>query len=66
MPSNIVMTVDDLVDAALAGYDLGELVTLPSVPEPEDWNAYEAARQRLLPNLSLSTPAQRYRTPMPL
>jgi short-subunit dehydrogenase len=61
LPSQIVMRADDMVDAALAGLDQGELVTIPSLPDAADWQAYEAARQRLMPNLSLSTPAARYR-----
>lgn len=55
-----LMEVDDLVDAALAGYDVGELVTIPSLPDVADWQAYEAARMTLLPNLSRNTPAARY------
>lgn len=54
------MEVDDLVDAALAGFDAGELVTIPSLPEVADWQAFEAARLKLLPNLSRHTPATRY------
>jgi uncharacterized protein len=61
LPSKIVMQSDDLVDAALAGFDEGELVTIPSLPDLADWAAYEAARQKLIPNLSLSSVASRYR-----
>jgi uncharacterized protein len=61
LPGEMVMRADDLVDAALAGFDQGELVTIPSLPNGADWDAYEAARQRLLPNLSLSVPPARYR-----
>ena len=61
LPSNMVMQSDDLVDAALAGLDQGELVTIPSLPEAADWHAYEAARQKLIPNLSLSVSPARYR-----
>lgn len=57
---NILMDVHDLVDAALSGFDTGEVVTIPSLPEIADWNAYEAARLKLLPNLSRKTPAARY------
>ena len=32
LPPQIVMSADDLVDAALAGLDLGETVTIPSLP----------------------------------
>lgn len=60
LPSQIVMQPDDLVDAALAGFDLGELFTIPSLPELADWQAYEAARQKLMPNLSRQEVAARY------
>ncbi|HBY28722.1 MAG TPA: SDR family oxidoreductase, partial [Bradyrhizobium sp.] len=46
--------------AALAGLDQGEVFTVPSLPEAADWQAYEAARQKLMPNLSRSVPAARY------
>lgn len=62
LPSEIVMQVDDMVDAALAGLDQGELVTIPALPDAADWQAYEAARQKLMPNLSRKNPAARYRT----
>jgi short-subunit dehydrogenase len=61
LPSEIVMSTNDMVDAALAGLDQGELVTIPSLPDAADWQAYEAARQKLMPNLSRKTPAERYR-----
>ncbi|MDF0496539.1 SDR family NAD(P)-dependent oxidoreductase [Bradyrhizobium yuanmingense] len=61
LPSNIVMTSDDLVDAALAGFDQGEVVSIPSLPDAADWANYEAARQKLIPNLSLSSVPARYR-----
>lgn len=63
VPAEITMRADDLVDAALAGLDLGETVTVPSLPDVTDWQAYEAARTLLLPNLSRGTPAARYRAP---
>jgi short-subunit dehydrogenase len=55
-----VMQPDDLVDAALAGLDLGEVITIPSLPDAADWDAYEAARQQMLPKLSRNIPAERY------
>jgi uncharacterized protein len=61
LPSQIVMSAQDMVDAALAGFDQGELVTIPSLPEATDWQAFEAARQKMSPNLSHSQPAERYR-----
>ncbi|MBB5700964.1 hypothetical protein FHS76_000807 [Ochrobactrum daejeonense] len=60
VPSEIVMSADDMVDAALAGLELGEQVTIPSLPDVSDWTAYEAARQKLKPNLSRNKPAARY------
>jgi len=57
---SILMDVHDLVDAALAGFDAGEVVTIPSLPDVADWQAFETARQKLLPNLSRNTPAARY------
>ena len=62
LPSAIVMQADAMVDAALAGFDLGEFITIPALPEAADWQAYEAARQKLMPNLSLSAPASRYQS----
>jgi uncharacterized protein len=50
-----------MVDAAIAGLDQGEFVTIPSLPDVEQWEAYESARQALLPNLSRAVPAIRYR-----
>ncbi|MDW9981510.1 SDR family NAD(P)-dependent oxidoreductase [Sinorhizobium meliloti] len=61
LPNEIVMPAEDMVDAALVGFDLGESITIPSLPDAADWEAYEAARQKLVPNLSLSVPAARYR-----
>ncbi|MDA8483340.1 SDR family oxidoreductase [Pseudomonas resinovorans] len=60
LPSAIVMKAEDMVDAALAGFDQGEFVTIPALPDIADLDAYEAARQKLMPNLSLSAPAARY------
>jgi short-subunit dehydrogenase len=60
LPSEIVMSTGDMVDAALAGLDQGELVTIPALPDAADWQAYEAARQKLMPNLSRKIPAERY------
>jgi short-subunit dehydrogenase len=66
LPKEIVMPVDAVVDAALAGLDQGELVTIPSLPDVENWNAFVAARKVLRPNLSLTQPAARYRRPASL
>jgi len=60
LPPSIVMDVDDMVDAALSGLDRGETVTIPSLPDVTQWDTYEAARQSMIPNLSLRSPAARY------
>ncbi len=56
-----VMSAEDMVDAALAGLDQDEFVTIPALPNAADWDAFEAAREALLPNLSRATPAERYK-----
>lgn len=60
LPQEMVMEVGDLVDAALSGLDQGELVTLPSLPDPADWQALEAARLKIAGNASRSKPAARF------
>lgn len=57
----MVMEVGEMVDAALAGFDQGELITIPSLPDVADWTALETARMNLGPNLSHDHAAQRYR-----
>lgn len=56
----IVMPADQMVDAALVGFDRGELITIPSLQDGAQWEAYEAARQAMLGKLSTDTPAPRY------
>lgn len=60
LPAEIVMPAGAMVDAALAGFDLGEVVTIPSLPDIGQWQALEAARAALGPNLSRREPAARY------
>jgi|SRR5471030_628474 len=60
LPQDWVMSSEDMVDAALAALDQGELVTIPALPNVADWNAYEQARQNLRPQLSNSKAAARY------
>lgn len=59
-PGKIVMRAEGMVDAALAGFDQGEFITIPSLPDAADLQAYEDARQKLMPNLSRRQPAPRY------
>lgn len=60
LPTEIVMTAEDMVDASLAGFDQGELVTIPALADGAQWATYEAARQAMMPNLSKAAPAVRY------
>lgn len=62
LPQDMLMDVDEMVDAALAGLDLGEAVTIPSLPDAEEWIAYNAMRLNLAPRLSLRHAAARYST----
>jgi hypothetical protein len=57
LPAELVMPAGEMVDAALAGLEQGEFVTLPSLPDLADWKAFESARQALFPNLSRSSAA---------
>jgi len=60
LPTEIVMSAEDMVDAALAGLDLGEQVTIPALPSQAEWDAFEAARRAMSARLSSSAPAARY------
>ncbi|MGB3929269.1 MAG: SDR family oxidoreductase [Sphingobium sp.] len=61
IPPEMVMDVAVMVDAALAGLDMGEAITIPALPDRGDLDAYLAARDALRPNLSLCEAAERYR-----
>ena len=60
LPKEMVMSADAMVDAALSGFDQGEFVTAPSLPDRSQWDAFDQARQALVQNLSRSAPAARY------
>ena len=60
LPQEIVMSADDMVDAALAGLDQGERVTIPALPDQAEWDAYEAARLAMSGRLSNAVAAPRY------
>ncbi|VXB65742.1 conserved hypothetical protein [Pseudomonas sp. 8AS] len=61
LPPSMIMEVGEMVDAALAGFDQGELVTIPSLPDAADWADMLSARAKLGPNLSHSSAAARYK-----
>lgn len=60
LPASIVMRTEDMVDAALAGLDQGEVVTIPPLQDGEEWTRYEAARRELSQHLGHSQPGPRY------
>ena len=61
LPKEIVMRADAMVDAALAGLDQGEFVTIPSLEDAGKYDAFEAARVAMHGELSVSSPASRYK-----
>jgi short-subunit dehydrogenase len=61
IPADMVMEAGEMVDAALSGLDQGELITIPSLPDAGDWEAFVAARHVMAPNLSKSKAATRYK-----
>jgi short-subunit dehydrogenase len=61
LPQEIVMSAEDMVDAALVGLERGEVVTIPGLHDGEQWDRYEAQRQELSGLFGNSTSAPRYR-----
>jgi uncharacterized protein len=60
LPAAIVMSAEDMVDAALAGLDQGELVTIPPLQDGEEWIRFETARRAISQHFGNSAPAPRY------
>ncbi len=60
LPPHIVMKPEILVDAALVGLDLGEVITIPVLQDGDVWNSYEAARVAMSSQLGGSNPSPRY------
>ena len=60
-PDGVVMEADDLVEAALLGFERGEVVTIPPLEDEGQWQAYEATRTAMGPYLSRRDVATRYR-----
>jgi short-subunit dehydrogenase len=61
LPAGTVMSAEVMVDAALVELDQGELVTLPSLQDGEEWTRFEAARRAMSEHFFHSVPAPRYR-----
>jgi short-subunit dehydrogenase len=64
LPASIVMSAAEMVEAALVGLDQGELITIPSLQDGDEWTRFEAARRMLSTKLSNSSAAPRYRSPL--
>lgn len=60
LPREIVMSAEQLVDAALAGLARDEFVTIPSLHDESRWEAFEGARLAMAGELSSASPAVRY------
>ncbi|WEI17212.1 SDR family oxidoreductase [Acinetobacter proteolyticus] len=57
-----MMDVDQLVDAALIGFDQREAITIPVLKDEKLWKTYQDSRLKLLPNFSSSEVALRYQS----
>jgi hypothetical protein len=55
-----MMEVDEMVDAALVGFDRKESITIPPLPDDAQWQNFNAARQAMLPGFSQERAAKRY------
>ncbi|PTQ70485.1 SDR family oxidoreductase [Pseudomonas sp. GV071] len=55
-----LMSVDELVDAALVGFDRRELVTIPPLHDAAHWEALNGARLGLISDLRQAQVAERY------
>lgn len=60
LPAGMVMRSEDMVDAALAGLDAGEVVTIPPLQDGADWDRHEASRRELAQRFAHATPGKRY------
>jgi uncharacterized protein len=58
--SGTVMSAGDMVNAAIAALDQGEIVTIPSLPGKAEWDAFGAARRAMSTGLSSVVQASRY------
>ena len=56
-----VMETEEMVDAALAGFDRREPITIPSLPDLDQWTNLDRARKAMIPNLNQVHAAERYR-----
>ena len=59
------MSAADLVDAALAGLDQGELVTIPGRQDGSDWDRWEEDRRSISKKFNNAKPSPRYKVAAP-
>jgi short-subunit dehydrogenase len=57
-----VMEVGELVDAALVGFDRRETITIPPLPDADQWESFDATRHAMLSNFAHEHAAARYRS----
>jgi uncharacterized protein len=57
----VVMEAEEMVDAALVGFDRKEHVTITHLPDVEQWQAFDAARKIMLPEFAQAHAPARYR-----
>ncbi len=57
-----LMEVNELVDAALVGFDRREEVTIPPLHDASRWDALQGSRQALLGDIRQAHAAERYRS----
>ncbi|MGH8374737.1 MAG: SDR family NAD(P)-dependent oxidoreductase [Pseudomonas sp.] len=60
LPKEIVMSAEDMVDAALVGLAAGEVVTIPGLHDGSQWDRHEAQRKTLSGLFHNTAPAPRY------
>lgn len=56
-----MMDVNELVDAALVGFDRREAITIPPLPDAGQWESYQLARQAMFAGFGNVHTAERYR-----
>ena len=61
-PPESYLTPEQLVDAALAGLDAGESVTIPSMLDEQSWAALEASRSEFVKAMMSGKVALRYQS----
>jgi uncharacterized protein len=66
LPAGTVMSTEDMVDAALAGLDQGEVVTIPPLQDGNDWTRFDETRRAFAHKFGNSAPAPRYRAAEPV